>query len=45
MASAIVNRVIDLFPMLPRLASASQNLRPIIPAAPVTRIFIPCSMD
>ena len=41
MVSAIVSRSTDLLPMFPRSASASQNLRPIIPAAPVTRIFIP----
>jgi hypothetical protein len=31
--------------MFLRFTSASQNLRPIIPAAPVTRMFIPRSMD
>ena len=39
--SAIVNRSTELPPMVLCFASASQNLRPTIPAAPVTRTFIP----
>jgi hypothetical protein len=39
--SAIVNRSTELLPMVLCFASASQNLRPTIPAAPVTRTFIP----
>src|ERR1700732_4288419 len=42
MASAIVRRSTGLPLMLKRFASASQNLRPIMPAAPITKTFIFC---